>query len=114
MMWFQHNGAPAHKSLQPHTVLSTIFESNICEYGGHVERPLRSPDLNPLDFFLWRFLKEKVYEKESMSQTDLLNRISVACKCVMMNMLRKIPNELYSRMLFCIAAEGSHFAQVLC
>ena len=113
-MWFQHDGAPAHKSLQPRTVLSTIFWRNICGYGGHVERPPRSPDFNPLAFFLWRIFKDKICERESMSQTHLLNHISVACKCVTPNMLRKVPKELYSRMLFCIAADGSHFEQVLC
>lgn len=112
-MWFQHDGAPAHKSLKPRTVLSTMFGNNILGYGGHVEWPPRSPDLSPLDFFLWGFLKGKVYETESTSQADLLNRISVACKCVTPIMLRKVQNELYSRMLFCIAAEGNHFEQVL-
>ena len=74
--------------------------------------PPRTPDLNPLDFFLWRFLKDKVYERESTSQSVLLNCIFLACKCVAPNMLRNVPNELYSRMLFCIVAEGSLRASI--
>ena len=68
---------------------------------------------NPLDFFLWGFLKDKVYKRESMSQTDLLNHISLSCKCVTPNVLKYQMN-YYSRMLFCITPEESHFEQVLC
>ena len=30
----------------------------------------RSPDLSPLDFFLWGFLKSKVYERKSLSKSN--------------------------------------------
>lgn len=70
-MWFQHDGAPAHKAASSQTLLRSMFEDNIMGYGGLLEWPPRSPDLNPLDFFLWGFLKSKVYEVESVSQVDL-------------------------------------------
>ena len=60
-MWFQDDGAAAHKFLNPRAVLSAIFRNNISEYGEHVECHLQSPD------FLWGFLQDKVYETESMS-----------------------------------------------
>ncbi|GBO40468.1 hypothetical protein AVEN_267533-1 [Araneus ventricosus] len=31
-------------------------------YGGYVEWPPCSPELNPLDFFLWGYIKQRVYE----------------------------------------------------
>lgn len=112
-MWFHHDGAPAHKSLKPRTVLTETFGNNIIGYGGPVEWPPRSPDLNPLDYFLWGFLKNKVYEKESTSPSDLLNRICVACRCVTPSMLRKVQEEFLTRVHVCIAAEGSYFEQML-
>ena len=58
-MWFQYDGAQAHKSLKPCTVLTTTFRNNICGYGGHIEWSRRSPDLSPLISFHRNFCKTK-------------------------------------------------------
>ncbi len=108
-MWYQHDGAPAHKSAQPCTFLVQTFGTRIIGYGGQQEWPPRSPDLTPLDFFHWGFLKSKGYERESTSQSDLLNRISMACRSVTPTMLQKLQSTFLSRVRYCISAEGSHF-----
>lgn len=112
-MWFQHDGAPAHKSAQPCTFLAQTFGPRIIGYGGQQEWPPRSPDLTPLDFFLWGFLKSKVYERESTSQADLVNRIMMACRSVTPTMLRKLQPEVLKRFQYCISAEGRHFEHAL-
>ena len=33
--------------------------------------PLRSPDLNPLDFFLWGYIKDRVYAEPVIDVEDL-------------------------------------------
>ncbi|GFV12037.1 uncharacterized protein TNCV_669681 [Trichonephila clavipes] len=33
-MWYQHDGAPAHKSAQPCTFLAKTFDTRIIGYGG--------------------------------------------------------------------------------
>ncbi|CAH2001904.1 unnamed protein product, partial [Acanthoscelides obtectus] len=43
--------------------------------GGPVAWPPRSPDLNPLDFFVWGFLKEKVYQTPVTTRDMLISRI---------------------------------------
>ena len=78
-MWYEHDGAPVHKSAQPYTFLAQSINTRIIGYKGEQEWPPRSPDLYLLDFYLWGFLKRKVYERESTSKTDLLNRINIAC-----------------------------------
>jgi hypothetical protein len=40
-----------------------------------MEWPARSPNLTPLDFFLWRYLKSKVYNNRSNNLEDLKERI---------------------------------------
>jgi hypothetical protein len=107
-MWFQHDGAPAHKAAPSRTLLRGMFEDNIIGYGGLVEWPPRSPDLNPLDFFLWGFLKSKVYEVESVSRVDLQNRILSAVRCVTPAILRKVEGEFQSRVRLCILVQGKH------
>ena len=42
---------------------------------GFIEWPARSPDLTPLDFYLWGYLKSKVYFDKPESLEELKNRI---------------------------------------
>jgi hypothetical protein len=45
--------------------------------------PQRSPDMTPCDFFLWRYLKERVYVLPLPADLDeLTNRITAAVKSV--------------------------------
>ncbi|GBL93892.1 hypothetical protein AVEN_153650-1 [Araneus ventricosus] len=56
-VWFQHDGAPPHKISNVKQYLMETFQNQIIGYGGFVEWPPRSPDLTPLDFFLWGHIK---------------------------------------------------------
>ena len=42
---------------------------------GYIEWSARSPDLNPLDYFLWGYLKGKIYNTESRNLNNLGQRI---------------------------------------
>ncbi|GFY04566.1 uncharacterized protein TNCV_4416511 [Trichonephila clavipes] len=65
----QHDGAPAHKSVQPCTFLEQTFDTRIIDYGGQQEWPPRSPHLSPLGF--------PKKQRESTSKSDLLNGIGM-------------------------------------
>lgn len=58
--WFQQDGAPCHTANSSMNFLAEFFGERIVTKGLW---PPRSPDLTPLDFFLWGFLKSKVYAK---------------------------------------------------
>lgn len=51
-MWFQHDGAPAHSTRVVRQFLDATFPERWIGRGGTIQWPPRSPDLNPLDFFL--------------------------------------------------------------
>lgn len=53
-MWFQHDGAP-------HGINIVWIDQNVDGIYGTVLGPWKSPDLNPLDFYLWGHLKQLVY-----------------------------------------------------
>ncbi|GBM55795.1 hypothetical protein AVEN_75024-1 [Araneus ventricosus] len=53
----QHDGAPPHKVSSVQQYIRDAFQQQVIGYGGCVEWPSRSPDLNPLDFFLWGYIK---------------------------------------------------------
>lgn len=52
-MWFQHDGCPAHSSRVATEVLNEKFLNCWIGRRAEVKWPARSPDLTPLDFFLW-------------------------------------------------------------
>ncbi|GBN84213.1 hypothetical protein AVEN_33599-1 [Araneus ventricosus] len=60
-VWFQHDGAPPHKVSSVQQYIRDTFQQQVIGYGGCVEWPPRSPDLNPLEFFLWGYTKQRVY-----------------------------------------------------
>jgi hypothetical protein len=47
--------------------------------GGPSPWPPPSPDLTPLDFFLWGHIKDVVYRTPPTTLFDLKERIMVAC-----------------------------------
>jgi hypothetical protein len=49
-MWFMHDGAPPHFLGIVREHLNLTFAEQWIGRGGPVNRPARSPDLNPLDF----------------------------------------------------------------
>ena len=63
--------------LQHETFLEEIFDDRLLILGGNPEWPPRSPDLTPLDFFLWGYLKGKVFTTPCRNVMDLRRRIEV-------------------------------------
>ena len=45
-------------------------------------KPPRSPDLNPLDYFLWGYQKSLVYITPIENENDLRNRIVAPCETI--------------------------------
>ena len=50
----------------------------------------RSPDLTPMDFFLWGFVKDKVYRMKVRKLAVLKQRIRNACAIITVAMFQKV------------------------
>ena len=61
-LWWMEDGATAHYSLIVRQRLHQLFHNRVVGRGHAVPWPPRSPDLTPLNVFLWGYLKDKVYE----------------------------------------------------
>ena len=63
--FFQQDGAPAHYGLIVRNWLDSKLPGRWIGRRGPIEWPARSTDLTPLDFYIWGYLKQKVYQKKS-------------------------------------------------
>ncbi|KYQ46369.1 hypothetical protein ALC60_14791, partial [Trachymyrmex zeteki] len=62
---------------------------------GAIEWPPRSPDLTPLDFFLWGHLKSVVYKTPPENINDLRQRIVQECRAIPTNTFQNVRSEFY-------------------
>ncbi|GBL80916.1 hypothetical protein AVEN_26325-1 [Araneus ventricosus] len=96
--WFQHDGVPAHKT-------SSVKQYLVEEQ----EWPPHSPDLTPMDFFLWGYLKQQVYATPPPTLQDLQRRITNACASVTPAILHRVQRQVQARVQMCIVADGEKF-----
>jgi hypothetical protein len=83
--------------------------------GGPTAWPARSPDLNSCDYYLWRYMKTKVYRTQVENQEELLERIMVTAEEIRQNTeeLARVSASLRRRVEACISENGGHFKHLL-
>ena len=74
LSWAQ-DGAPAHRLLGVRYRLNEAFMNRVVGLGHNVEWPPRSPDLTPCDFFMWGYLKDKVFSTPPENIQQLRQKI---------------------------------------
>ena len=105
--WFQ-DGAPAHRRRDVRDRLQELFPNRVVALGHQPEWPARSPDLTPLDFFLWGYLKEKVYHTVPANLDDLRNRINREVQALRRTrMVRRAVQDMARRAQRCIQLQGA-------
>ncbi|GBM95691.1 hypothetical protein AVEN_186066-1 [Araneus ventricosus] len=87
------------------------FQNQVIGYGGFVKWLQRSPELTPLEFFLWGHIKGQVYATPTPTLQDLRRRITDACASVTPAMLHNVQREIQSRVQMCIVANGENFEE---
>ena len=70
--------------------------------------PPRSPDITPLDFFLWGYVKDKVFSTPVPDITDLKARITDAFATITEDMLENTWREIDYRSDVLRATKGAH------
>lgn len=114
-LWFQHDGAPAHFSRVAREILNERYPNRWIGRGSPIPWPARSPDLTPLDFFLWGHMKNLVYATPVESEQDLVARIVAAAGEITDNpqIFEGVRQSLERRCRLCINQNGSHFEHLL-
>lgn len=65
--------------------------------------------MNPLDFFVWSFLKEKVYATPPANEQEVINRINATVQLITPHMLQRVLNSLPRRLQLCLETDGYQF-----
>jgi len=114
-MWFQMDGCPAHYSRDVRNWLNENFPGRWIGRGGPVAWPARSPDLTPLDFYLWGTVKSLVYNTGVDTREELRQRILDAFHNVKgrVEELRTATRNVQMRSRVCLQVNGGHFEQLL-
>lgn len=112
LKYFQHDGAPAHNSREVKQYLHEQFD-NVIGNRMDIDWPARTPDLTPLDFFLWGLLKDKVYVTAPVDIEDLKVRIQDAIRSIHGHTINKVLRSIQKRCLLCIQQDGGHFEHLL-
>lgn len=114
-MYFMHDGAPAHFSLQVRQFLTNVYGERWIGRGGPIAWPPRSPDLNSCDYYLWGYMKSIVYRTPVNNLEDLEARVMMAAERIRNDPeeLNRVSNSLLRRAEACIRANGAHFQHLL-
>lgn len=108
--WYQHDGAPPHNVREVNMVLTDTFNDRWLAYNGPFEWPPRSPDLTPLDYFVWGYVKSQVYSTPLTTKENAKERVRVAFASISASKIRKATNdEFLRRVNKCLAVDGGVF-----
>jgi len=112
-IWFQQDGAPPHFAATVRNYLNQTFPGRWIGRRGSIEWPPRSPDLTPLDFFLWGHLKSRVYVNRPESVDVLCHQIQAEVDAIPENWLYNTIQEFKNRFHYCQEVDGHQFEHLL-
>lgn len=110
---FQQDGAPPHYDKRVRDWLTEKFPGRWIGRRGAIEWAPRSPDLSPVDFFLWGYLKQKVYSTPIPNMTVLKQRITEYIQLIEPDVLESVFVNLVKRLELVKEQNGRHIEQLL-
>ena len=112
-VYFQQDWAPAHFHDNVRNFLDRTFNERwMGRKGSATEFPPRSPDLIPLDFYLWGTLKNTVYATKPQTLEELRNQIEHVINDIPIATIQIVCIAVRRRCWECTVAEGGHFEHV--
>ena len=109
-IWFQQDGATPHTALISLAWLKEHFKSRVITSTRGAPYPIEwaphSPDLSPPDFFLWGYLKDRVYQDKPRNLRELKKRIVKACEAIKPEVFKDVMNNFCLRLKRCKDLKG--------
>lgn len=110
---FQQDGAPAHTTRVNIDLLKQKLGDRVISRNGPVNWPARSCDLTPLDYFLWGYLKSKVYANKPATIQDLKNNIIAEINNIPVSMCENVIENFDHRIDVCKSSRGEHLSDII-
>ena len=79
---------------------------------GDIAWPARSPDLTVPDYFLWGFLKDRVFRRRIMIIQELKQAIVDEVTAIDEDLRRRVYGNFQTRLQQCIDVNGGHLPDV--
>ena len=111
--WFQQDGAPAHNGRAVTDYLSARFPEKLISTYSETPWPARSPDITPLDFFLWGYVENYVYKSNFETEDELRRLVLEAFQTITPVMLTNVLESTVMRSYLCLENEGNLFEHLL-
>ena len=105
---FQQDGAPPQWGSHARRFLDATFPNRWIGRDGPTPWPPRSTDITPLDFFLWGYVKDKVFSTQVPDITNLKARITDAFATITEDILVNTWREVDYRLDVLRATKGAH------
>lgn len=104
--FFQQDGATAHYTLPVRRFLDKKFKKRWIGCAGPIPWPPYSPDLTVCDFWLWGYLKTRVYSEPTPNLQTLKTRITELIRDIPKEMCKAAVHSAFDRFEKCIAVNG--------
>ena len=110
---------PPHRTESTFNILDNAFSDRVIALGypdkkdKGINWPPYSPDLNPLDFFLWDTLKDRIYSDPPGSIEDIKRKVSTEIRNIPVEMLERTIGSFEARLRHVIASNGPHFENLI-
>ena len=106
---FQQDGAASHCSNACPSFPDGKFQERIISRRTERVWPAHSPDLSPLNFWLWGELQQTVYDKKPATVKGLRRIVNKAARTISEETVRKAAASFLRRVEKCALKEGGHF-----
>jgi len=113
ILWFQQDGATAHTAVISIAALRRLFPQRVISRFGDVPWPPRSPDLSTPDFFLWCYLKSKVYSNRPTDLHALTENTREEIAKLSKETLQAVMRIFLTRVHLCIEEDGGHLKDIV-
>lgn len=112
-LWWQQDGAPPHNGHIVSVYLNTMFQQKWIGNYGVVRWPARSPDLSPLDYFLWGYVKNNLYRNMPDNIEYLKLELRRQIRAIPRRTIQRALQKAGARIAMCIQEDGFLFEHLI-
>jgi len=112
-IWFQQDGTISHTARETMELLREQFGEQLILRFKPANWPPRSCDITPLDFFLWGYVKSKVYMNKPATIEELKANITRVIRQIPLKMLERVIENWKLRMDHIRCSHDQHLKEII-